>query len=139
MGSFTLDLRKAEDAIVGDVVDFIRQSVFEIYKGVTLKSPVDTGRFKGNWNISVGTPVFNDDPNATSTPYKEDAQNVTDGSLTNYLLQIDGTKPVYITNGLPYAARLETGTWSKQAPQGMVDITLTEYKAFIAKAIGRSI
>ena len=136
--TFALDLSKIEKAISGDIAEFIQQSVFEIYRGVTFKSPVLTGRFKGNWNVSVGSPIFNDDENATSTPYHENASNVTDGSLTNYLLQIDGTKPVYITNGLPYAARLETG-YSKQAPVGMVDVTLTEYRAFIAKNIGKSI
>lgn len=137
--AFSVQLSEISDAIIGDVQEFIQQSVFEIYRGVTFKSPVLTGRFKGNWSVSVGSPLFSDDENATSTPYHENASNVTDGSLTNYLLQIDGTKPVYITNGLPYAARLETGYSRTQAPNGMVDVTLTEYRAFIAKNIGKSI
>lgn len=130
--TFALDLSRIEKSIAGDIAEFMQKTVFEIYKGVTIKSPVDTGRFKGNWNINIGAPNYTVQQSATSSPYG------TAQSVTSELFKIDGTKPVYISNGLPYAAKLETG-YSKQAPIGMVDITLTEYRAFIAKQIGKSI
>ena len=132
--TFTLDLQKFEDAIPLDIATFMQKTVFTIYNGVTLKSPVDTGRFKGNWNVSLGAPNYSTIKTATSTPLGASASK----SIVSELLKIDGTKPVYISNGLPYAARLESG-YSTQAPFGMVDITLTEYKAFLAKQIGKSI
>lgn len=130
--TFALDLSRIEKSIAGDIAEFMQKTVFEIYKGVTIKSPVDTGRFKGNWNINIGAPNYTVQQSATSSPYG------TAQSVTSELFKIDGTKPVYISNGLPYAAKLETG-YSKQASIGMVDITLTEYRAFIAKQIGKSI
>lgn len=130
--TFELDLRDFEKAIAGDIAEFMQKTVFEIYKSITIKSPVDTGRFKGNWNIGIGAPNYTVQESATSTPLG------TPMSVSSELFKIDGTKPVYIANGLPYAARLETG-YSKQAPIGMVDITLTEYRAFMAKQIGKSI
>lgn len=132
--TFALDLSEIEKAISGDIAEFMQKTVFEIYRGVTLKSPVDTGRFKGNWNVQIGAPNYTVNDSATSTPYGAPVS----GDVASVLFTIDGTKPVYITNGLPYAARLETG-YSKQAPTGMVDVTLTEYRAFIAKNIGKSI
>lgn len=132
--TFALDLKEFERGVMGDIAEFMQKTVFEIYRGVTIKSPVDTGRFKGNWNINIGSPSYTINESATSTPYGAPVS----GDFANVLFTIDGTKPAYITNGLPYAARLETG-YSKQAPVGMVDVTLTEYRAFIAKQIGKSI
>lgn len=131
--TFELDLRDFEKAIAGDIAEFMQKTVFELYKGITIKSPVRSGRFKGNWNIGIGAPNYTVQESATSTPYGAPM------SVTSELFKIDGTKPVYISNGLPYGVRLESGTWSKQAPAGMVDVTLTEYRAFMAKQIGKSI
>ena len=50
--------------------------------------------------------------------------------------QVDGWKPgqtIFITNSLPYAMRLEHG-YSKQAPAGMVKLTVQNYAQAVAKA-----
>lgn len=43
-------------------------------------------------------------------------------------------KRIYIANGLPYILRLENG-WSKQAPAGMVAITLAELPSLAGQII----
>ena len=40
----------------------------------------------------------------------------------------------YIANNVPYARRLEDG-YSKQAPQGMVGLTVTMFKQIVEKAV----
>jgi hypothetical protein len=137
MNNFAFDLKVFEKAAIGNSEEFIRKAAIEIYARVTIKSPVDTGRFKGNWNVSFGTQNYSINTNATSSPYRAVADDIEE--IGARLDSFFGDGSIFISNGLPYAARLETGTWSKQAPQGMVEITLTEYRAFIAKQIGKSI
>jgi hypothetical protein len=43
----------------------------------------------------------------------------------------------FLTNNLPYALRLEYG-WSKQAPHGMVGVTVKEYQQIVDKAVKES-
>jgi len=96
----------------------VKKVAFEVLKGVVQMSPVDTGRFKGNWQVGivsqVTTTIDNQDKSGAST-------------LSSGLAQINQMQlgqTVYITNNLPYARRLEFDAWSKQAPQGMVAVTL---------------
>ena len=42
---------------------------------------------------------------------------------------------VYFVNGLPYAYRLENEGWSKQAPAGMIKISVTEFDQYVRAAI----
>ena len=89
----------------------VRKLAFEAYNGVTLKTPVDTGRARGNWNIGAGSPDLST-TEQTSSPRPSLAKG-------------DGEKVIYITNNLPYIERLEDG-WSKQSPSGMVGLTMIE-------------
>ena len=93
--------------------------------GVVMKSPVDTGRFRGNWNVAIGAPDMttteNVDPSGGETIQRGGAVIATYSSLDNF-------PPVFLTNNLPYAVRLEDG-YSKQAPGGMVGLTVAEINA----------
>jgi hypothetical protein len=93
----------------------VRKIALELYDGITAKTPVDTGRAKGNWNMSVGK------KNTKVNVMAKGKQGVS-------LKKGDGEKPIYITNSLPYINTLENGS-SKQASAGMVDITVNEVRA----------
>ena len=41
---------------------------------------------------------------------------------------------IYLSNGLPYAKRLENG-WSRQAPTGMVRINVARFSSAIKQAV----
>lgn len=41
----------------------------------------------------------------------------------------------YIVNTLPYIKRLEFDSWSKQAPEGMVRVTIREFQQFVDAAV----
>lgn len=107
---------------------FVRKLCLELDASMVRKSPVDTGRFKGNWNVSFNAPD-------TSTAEVTD----TSGTLSIAKAQavLSGSSwvgsTVFITNSLPYAYRLEYEGWSNQAPQGMVRITLAEMNSTIQK------
>jgi len=100
----------------------VRKIALEIFDGVTAKTPVDTGRAKGNWNLSIGGMDSSIDDSATSTeqgiPAKAPRVSFT-----------GGIKPIYITNSLPYIYALEHGHSKTKAPKGMLSVTLNEIKA----------
>ncbi len=81
---------------------------------VIKRSPVDTGRFRGNWNSSIN-----------SVDYSIDSASA--GALNPVVSKLKIGDTFNFTNNLPYAERLEFGAWSDQAPQGMVRITIAEF------------
>lgn len=126
--SFALQLNKFAE-FAGDRCDLVVQkTVLSVFSNVLLKSPVDTGRFRANWNVSASTPD-------NSTSVSTDKQGL--ATVSKAAIKINSYKAgptIYITNALPYAQRLEYG-WSKQAPSGMVRITLTEFRDYVKDAI----
>lgn len=96
-----------------------KKIAMEVLSRVVLKSPVDTGRFRGNWTVSLNTP----DLSVTDGVDPSGGTTIARGS--SVITGMREPKVVYVANNLPYAERLENGH-SKQAPAGMVAVTLAE-------------
>lgn len=107
---------------------FVRKLCLQIDRSVVLKSPVDTGRFRANWNVGYNTI----DTSITTSTDASGSASIAKASAKLSLGDLTG-KTIFITNSLPYAYRLEYEGWSKQAPQGMVRITLAELNSTIQK------
>jgi hypothetical protein len=101
----------------------VQYAIILAAQGVVLKSPVDTGRFRGNWQFGVGS------PNRTVTDATDKGGGKTLASITSQVRSTvvgEAARDVFwISNSLPYAQRLEYG-YSKQAPAGMVRLTMAE-------------
>lgn len=113
--SFALDLSKACEKAKGQTELVARKVMLDLFSRVIMKSPVDTGRFRANWNVGYGS--------ADKT-----TSNATDNSLGRVTKEISTAKiggSIYLSNSLPYSIRLENG-WSGQAPAGMVRLSLVE-------------
>jgi hypothetical protein len=127
LGSFTLDIQRFVDKAKGNIDIVIRKIALDIFKRVILKSPVDTGRFKGNWQVAIGEmPVGTlelDDKSGTATISKMQA----------VALGLEAGQIIYLVNNLVYGPRLEYG-YSKQAPNGMVRLTLQEFPGIVVAA-----
>ena len=120
----------------------IRRLALEIYNGVTLKTPVDTGRARASWNLHAGAPSVKVVP----TPFgdaKVEFRDYNKEEIDAFATAEIGTfenlgtlyvQPVFVTNGLHYIIYLEHGS-SKQAPQGMVSLTLNEVEISLKKAL----
>lgn len=118
----------------GKHAEVYRRLFLDIDNRLTAKSPVDTGRFKNNWNWSSGTIDFSTTDAVSSAPF-----GASDGKNIPIIasLKIDG-RTVYCTNSLPYAKRIDDGMWSKQAWGGVVSVTIAELKGAI-RAIGAQV
>lgn len=85
--------------------------------GVVLRTPVDTGRARGNWMVSLGAARGGESDNLD----KGGAATISAGTAA-----IGASQPfqqIVIENNLPYIERLNDGH-SGQAPAGYVEDTL---------------
>lgn len=103
------------DQIEQDIAQRVRVIAMAMLNEVVLRSPVDSGRFRGNNIVSIGAPVYA----STDKVDPSGAATISDGAS-----KLSGLEPftvVYIQNNLPYAERLENG-WSDQAPAGVYEL-----------------
>jgi len=103
----------------------------EIQRRLMDKTPVDTGRARGNWNASIGEPDF------TTSETTSAAATIAKASAVVRGFEFSEGASSYVSNGLPYIERLEEG-YSAQAPNGMVRVTVAELKP-LAERIGASL
>lgn len=119
--------------------------VIAITNRIIDKSPVDTGRFKANWQYSVnsyGTGSLNQYDISGMGPYGlglEESYARVDAKA-EMRMGINGNRPkmgdtVYIYNNLIYSVPLEYG-WSTQAPSGVVRTTLAFFQGDFTKTVG---
>jgi len=120
VASFNVDLNRFAKSMDIELETVVRKLAFEVYKGVTQKTPVDTGRAKANWMLGYGSINSTITNNTTFTLVQPP-----EGS---------GKRPIYITNNLPYISKLENGS-SKQAPNGMVNLTMNEVQRSIRNVV----
>lgn len=147
MGSWSLDLNKYADKCKKNLNDVKKEVAFSLYSSIVKKTPVDTGRARGNWHISVGQESFETFGTETKVSDKqkvkgkkgnsEGAKVVSTSALIvggKEQIENSGDKPIFIQNNLPYIVALEYGH-SKQAPNGMVGVTVANMKKYVDNAI----
>jgi len=119
MSTFTLDVSNFVDKTSKTADAEVRKICLDLVTGIVLKTPVDTGRARANWFTSIGSPSANvinsTDPSGSSSI----------SSALGAISKATGNV-LWITNNLPYIYRLEFEGWSKQAPAGMVRVTIND-------------
>jgi len=119
--AFATKAQKKETAV-------LRRSAIDTLGRVTLRSPVDTGRFRANWAVGineVGVSAAQASPEEGFGAAAQPGQQVIGNAKA--------TDAIVISNNLPYAQRLENG-YSSQAPAGMVAITVAEWSGIVKDA-----
>lgn len=124
MARWTVPLDRLARRYERRIEDVVRQVTLQLFQSIDERSPVDTGRFRGNWQVSYGAPIL--------APIERLATAGSGEPSRALSMPVGGT--VYMSNSLPYAQRLEYG-WSAQAPAGMVRITATEFRQYVRRAL----
>ncbi len=111
-----------------------RKVSIELQGGVVRMTPVDTGRARGNWGVTIGAAQTSSTDDTDPGQYGDDpgaqAAAKADAALANFT----AGPSIFITNALPYIERLETG-YSTQAPAGMVAVTLLAFDGYVKKVV----
>lgn len=120
-----------------------RATILELSTSIILKTPVDTGRLRGNWQATIGFQAAGDTVSVGAQAAIADVKTA--------LVTAIGSR-FYLTNNLPYAAVAEFGLWgtgdgatnkttrdgySVQAPYGMVRVSVASYQQNLLAAVNR--
>jgi hypothetical protein len=116
-------------AKLGDRAEQVfRKITLDMFSRVILMSPVDSGRFIGNWNTTVG------EPSLRTWQIKDKSGQLSLDRLNNAVETLKLGDTIYLANNLPYAMRLEYG-YSAKAPAGMVRVTVVQFQKMIDEAV----
>lgn len=130
--AWALELDREWAKAEGDLRDVVIYIATEALDRIKRKTPVDTGHAQNNWLVSIGGPDVTDKTSAKPPDggFSPDIFASANASMIANYPQ-DGSFPViYLQNNLPYALALEYGH-SKQAPSGMVAMTVAELEALM--------
>lgn len=106
---------------IDHVVILVQQKVaMQLLEGIVNMNPVLTGRSRGNWQVTFGSPAIGE-VGGEEGPWPSAQDAINNGAAVVGSITTLGA--IYLTNNVPYITELEKGT-SKQAPQGMVQVTL---------------
>ena len=131
----------------------VRKLALEGLRKIVRRTPVDTGRTRGNWQVTIGTPATGQRPTRYSD--KGGQATIDLGAAVLEGLRLYSFPTVWITNNVPWILMLEEGGYSqgrstrlgiarayggksaarqpktiggysRQAPNGMVAVTVEE-------------
>lgn len=127
LGSFELDISKWVSKAKGNVDLVIRKISLDLFKRVIMKTPVDTGRLRGSWSVSIGAIA------PATIQLNDKSGSATISRVTAATLNLKAGDVITMVSNLPYSRRIEFG-YSKQAPAGMVRISIAEFPQVVSKA-----
>jgi len=141
MGSFSLDMRAFADKVKTRNNLVVKKIVIDVGTALVLKSPVGDanywqspapagyvgGRFRANWQYGL------DAADRTITEKTDKTGSTTITGLSGSVGKQASGHRHYLTNSLAYGPRLENG-WSRQAPHGMVKLTMLEFQPIVNAA-----
>lgn len=132
MANFLDTINEWVEATENRIDETLQTITIKVGESLIMLSPVDTGRFRGNWQLTIdGTSAnslvrYDQDGSSTLAMLASKAKTFTAGQVA------------YIQNHVLYGYDLEYGTYngptqkvteegfSTQAPSGMVRVTTTE-------------
>jgi len=155
VGEFSIDIAQFHAETIEDIDIIRRKTTLDVFSKVVFKTPVDTGRARGNWSVSISKPSRKVLKGVDRTGQKVQARIATSVGRSSV------TDSVFLANNLPYIGVLEyggypmdpekgsrisigkakgqyeirsAGGFSKQAPAGMVRTTIAEFPYIVRKS-----
>lgn len=141
-------LRQQETQVIERIVQLHRSIALDAFRmiaadtrqtGFQFGSPVWSGWYRTNHNISIGKPDLSLRPKNSETEGRgatrwpdEPSQVLNAQPLTNAATVLSKLKPfdvVYITNPTPYARVIEFGHSKLKAPEGVYEVTAAAVNA----------
>lgn len=143
--TFTVDVKMWADKAGLDLVQAKRAAAIQIFSAVIMATPVGNasqwqrpssappgyvgGRLRGNWQATLNAPA------ATKLDVIDAGGGLTINNAQAAIAGAVGDQKIYLTNNLPYASRIEFGAHSKQAPSGMVRVSILAWNNAVEAAV----
>lgn len=103
MGTFALDVRAFVEKTKQNNETVMRQVTLKLFSAIIKASPVDTGRFRMNWQAAGGLPA------SGVLPGEDKSGESAIAAMTNFVTKSDYWTDFTLTNNLPYAEVIEFG------------------------------
>jgi hypothetical protein len=147
INEFVVEIERKNELIV-------KQTVIKLFRDIIFESPVDTGRFRGNWFLTYQNP-------SRKRTKKTDRQgNRTVNAMADKVMKSKSIRSFILTNNLPYSEVIEfggyprmpkRGTWekgkgyvkrssggySKLAPNGVVRVNMIRFRKLLEEEAKR--
>lgn len=141
--SFALDLAKFAEKVKEKANDAVGLIVLNVVQEIDKRSPVGDasywitpapkgyvgGRFRGNWQLGVDVLLTGE------TGRIDTRGGVTVSAALAAIPEDAAGRVFYYVNNTPYAQRIEDG-WSRQAPEGVVGLTVIGWQERVNKIVG---
>jgi len=125
--SFASQLLAFENRTIRRGERFTTALVLKLGERIVLRTPVDTGRARANWQYGKGVAPSGE----VQSVSKSGAE-----AIAAIRGKIDPTPGVhFVMNNLDYIKGLERGKSQRQAPHGMVAVTVVEFQGLVGQAI----
>ncbi len=108
--SYAAYLRKqARDLPAAVVMPRFRKFAFKVLEGAVQNSPVNTGRLRNGWHVTIGTPTGSD-------LSAGDGDNAVVQAGKGVIDRVEFGQSIYIQNNVPYARVIEDGLYVPKNP-----------------------
>lgn len=105
-----------------------RSVALRVFGSVVFRTPVDTGRARGNWQTDINK------DNDSELSFDDKGGLMVYRKAQQASSKLKTGDQFYLFNNLPYVSRLEQGS-SLQAPSGMVKVTVANYKNIVSEVV----
>lgn len=132
--TFALSLGKWRKKAESRLADFLREFTLDVAQEIVERNPVKTGFSRASWYVTLGGA-----PGSHPQQPAAAAQVNYSGVFATLSATLQNVKPsdtIWLSNNASYIQKLEYGG-SKQAPEGMVRITLSRAEVIAAGVLAR--
>jgi len=125
--SFNSELNDFTEKSVKNAEKIFRGTTIGLFGAIVKRTPVQSGRLKGNWQVDVNKPASGTVGDKDITPVKMlDTKSKLKIQSAIGAASLNDT--IYMVNNLPYAKLVENGNYSMQAPSGMIGVSVLEFE-----------
>ena len=129
--SFSGDIRRFNEKVEKAATMIFRGTSLNLFSKIMKRTPVKTGRLRANWFTTIGSPSSR----TVEETDKSGRKGIGYAKATTNIAKLGDS--IFMVNNLPYAQVIEDGrkdgSGSEQAPQGMVKVTVAEFKQAVAE------
>ena len=142
--SFSLDVSSFAEQFEDGAEKAVRGTTIELWSSIIKSSPVDEGRFRGNWFPTGQKPSEKVDLNNF-----DKSGSKSSARATQHVSSLKDWSTFTLTNNLPYSEIIEFGGYgdgdktvngfSKQAPQGVVRVNVARFNTLLEQQARKSL
>ena len=138
--AFNDDIKRFNDKVEKAATMIFRGTALSLFSKVILRTPVGNtsiwktkyppkgyvgGRLRGNWQARINSAPSGE----IDKPDKNGGDTINKAKNETFKAKLGNS--IYLVNNLPYAGVIEDGLHSKQAPAGMVKVTIAEFRSVV--------